>query len=183
MSEHTEPSTDEINSSEVPEWTKPTIPTDAKLIMLVKEDNFDYGGDLEVAYKLDISRVVANNSVQGNTYTVADEDAGITIPAGTVVPGYVESFDPYHLKRAQASSTTTKARFLIIGTNVNVDGGYVVQSDGYYVFTAPHSYLVGQTYYLSDAAPGGVTNTPPSGIQQTLFYVVDNTTIQLLIGA
>lgn len=174
--------TDEINSDELPVWTGPTIPTDAQLIMLVQEQNFDFGGTLEAAYKLDINKIVANNAIQGNTYTVVDEEASITVPTGTVVPGYVESFDPFHLKRAQASSNTTKARFVILKVNPNVDGGYLVQANGFYTFPEEHDYAVGMTYYLSDSAPGGVTTTAPSGIAQPVFSVVDNRTIRISIG-
>lgn len=174
--------TDEVNAEDLPIWDKPTLPDSAEVIMLTDEQNYDYGGTLTAAYRLPISRIVADNLIQGNTFTVTDETAAITIPAGSVVPGYIEAFDPFLLKRAQASSPTTKARFLILATNPNVDGGYVVQSSGYHVFTAPHGYLVGQTYYLSDSTAGGVTNVAPGGIVQPLFYVVNNTTIQIQIG-
>lgn len=174
--------TDQITSDELPIYDKPTIPADAEIIMLVEEPNYDFGGTLSAAYRLPISRIVANNQIQGNVYTIADETAGITIAENTVVPAYVENFDPFHLKRAQASSNTTKARFLILGENVNVDGGYLVQSNGYYVFPEDHAYLVGQTYYLSDSAPGGVTNVAPGGIVQPLFHVIDSKTIQIAVG-
>lgn len=174
---------EQVNSQDLPIWDKNYLPESAEIIMLVEEQNFDYGGNISAAYRLQMDRIVANNTRQGNVFTITDLEAGITIPEGTVVPAYVESFEPYHLKRSQASSITTKARFMIISRNQNVDGGYVVQSSGYYSFNEPHAYSVGQTYYLSDSASGGVTTVPPSGIVQPLFYVVDALTIQITIGA
>lgn len=176
-------STDQVTSDELPVWDKTTLPADSQFIVLVQEDNYDYGGMVEVAYKVPTSMILANNQIQGSVYTVTDEDAEIVVPDNTVVPAYVESFDPFHLMRAQASSQTSKAKFLIIGRNQNVDGGYLVQSSGYVVFRENHGYDIGQTYYLSDSAPGGVTTVAPSGIVQPLFTVIDAKTLQVTIGA
>lgn len=173
---------EQVNSGELPEWNKNYLPEKAEIIMLVEEENYDYGGEISAAYRLPVDRIVANNTKQGNVFTLTDLEAEIMVPEGTVVPAYVESFEPFHLMRAQASSTTTKARFLIISKNQNIDGGYVVQSSGYYTFNEPHNYSVGQLYYLSSSVTGGVTNVPPSGIVQPLFSVIDNKTIQIMIG-
>lgn len=182
MNEHND-GIEQVNSGDIPVWNKNYLPEEAHIIMLVEEENFDYGGTISAAYRLPLDRIVANNTKQGNIFTVVDIDAQITIPEGAIVPAYIESFEPYSLKRAQASSQTTKARFLILSVNQNVDGGYVVQSSGYYTFTEPHQYSVGQLYYLSATTTGGVTTIAPSPIAQPLFYVIDNQTIQILIGA
>jgi hypothetical protein len=175
-------STDQVSSEDIPVWDKPTIPEDAKIFMLTEEQNYDYGGSLEAAYKLPISRIVASNAIQSTTHTITDKQADITIEDNTVVPAYVETFSPFHLKRAQASSKTTKARFVITGRNQNIDNGYIIQGSGYVVFDGDHDYEIGQTYYLSDSAAGAVTTEVPTNIVQPLFTVIDARTIQLELG-
>ncbi len=173
----------QVGSDDLPIYDKSTLPDNAELIMLTEEQNFDYGGLLSVAYRLQLDRVIANNTKQGNIYSLHAPDAGIAIPDLTVVPAYVEAFDPYELKRAQASSGgVSKAQFLIISTDQNVDDNYIVQASGFYTFSEPHNYSIGVQYYLSDSAPGGVTTTPPPGYVQPLFVPIDPTTIRIQIG-
>lgn len=174
--------TEQVNSTDIPHWDKTTIPESAQVIMLVDENNQDYGGTIQAAYRLDVDRLVANNTRQGNIYSLDAPGADISVPEGTIVPAYVESFAPYALKRAQASSQTTKAQFLIISLDQNVDDAYVVQSSGFYTFPVAHEYQVGVPYYLSDSAAGGVTTIAPVGIAQPLFTAINLTTIQVLIG-
>lgn len=172
--------TEQIASDAVPVWDKPVLPIDAELIVLVNEENFDFGGTIQNAYRLPLERIAANNALQGNTAVIYSPNADISIPEGKVVPAYVESFDPHLTKRAQASSETTKAQFLIIGRTQNVDDSYDVQSSGFYKFPVDHTYEVGQVYYLSDSAPGGVTTeAPTSSTVQKLFTVLDSKTIQI----
>lgn len=178
--------TEQINSEDLPIYPGLTLPEDAHLIILVDEANYDFGGNLQAAYRLELSRVIPNGTKQGITYSLlatGDDGADIAIPDASVVPAYVESFDPWSTKRAQASDETTKAKFLIISLNQNVDDAYVIQAAGFYSFPTTHEYEVGKTYYLSDSAPGGVTNVAPPGIVQPLFYVIDNKTILIDIGA
>lgn len=182
MSENCEDETLLINEGDVPIYDQPTLPDGAKLIMFVDEDNFDYGGTISVAYRLPLSRVIPSSAYSGLTYSLNDDNAGISIPDQTVVPGYVEAFEPYGLNRAQASSETSKAQFLIVGTDQNIDNNYILQSTGFYRFPTTHNYVIGQQYYLSDSAPGGVTTVPPSPIAQKLFIPVDQSTIRIQIG-
>lgn len=175
--------TEQIESSDLPLYDKATLPGTGKLVLLVDQPDYDNGGQVTVAYQLPLSRVVPGSAPQSVAYSLNDPDAGITIPDETVVPGYVEGFGSFDLKRAIATSSTTKARFLIVGIDQNIDGNYIIQGTGFYSFPTVHGYTPGNTYYLSDTAAGGVTNTPPSGIAQPLFYVVDQKTILITIGA
>jgi hypothetical protein len=180
-----DPGIEQVNSEDLPIYSKSTLPDDAFLILLANEQNFDFGGTIQNAYRLDLDRVIPNNTKQGVTYSLqanGPDGADISIPDGTVVPAYVETFDPYRTLRAQASSQTTKAQFLIISLNQNVDENYIIQSSGFYTFPTTHNYDIGKTYYLSDSAAGGVTDTPPSSIVQPLFQVVDERTILVKIG-
>jgi hypothetical protein len=174
--------TEQIESSDLPVYDKATLPTDAKLILLVDQPDYDNGGQVNVAYRLPLSRVMPGSAPQHVAYSLSDVDAGITIPDEEIVPAYVESFGNFDLKRAQANSSTTKAKFLIVGLDPNVDGSYIIQGSGFFSFPTVHGYNVGQTYYLSDSTPGGVTTTPPSGIAQPLFTAVDQKTILIQIG-
>lgn len=174
---------EQVASDALPTWEAPSLPANAKLIILVDEMNYDFGGTIQNAYKLDLDRIAANNLRQGNTTVLYSEGADISIPAGKVVPAYVESFDPHLTKRAQASSETTKAQFLILGRTQNVDDSYDVQSSGFIKFASDHTYEVGQVYYLSDSAPGGVTTDAPDGSYvQKLFTVIDSKTLQVSLG-
>lgn len=166
-----------INSKDVPEYDKPNLPATGEVIVFVEEDNFDYGGKIDLAYRLPLDRIVPTNSQQSTSYSIEAPGAGIAVPDQTVVPAYVEAFDPYALKRAQANNATSLAQFLIIQPDQNVDDNYVIQGSGFYRFPTTHNYLVGQQYYLSDSAAGGVTATPPAGTKQKLFIPVDASTI------
>lgn len=171
-----------INSDQVPEYDKPTLPDTGEVIIFVEEDNFDYGGKIDLAYRLPLRRIVPTNSLQSTSYSIEAPDAGIAVPGETVVPGYVEAFDPYLLKRAQSNNASSLAQFLIISTDQNIDDNYVIQGSGFYRFPTTHNYLVGQQYYLSDSAAGGVTTTPPAGTKQKLFIPVDQSTILINIS-
>lgn len=175
--------TEQIDSSDLPVYDKPTLPEKGQLVLLVEEPDYDCGGEMVSAYRLPLNRVLPGGSKQSLVYSLSDVDAGITVPDNAVVPAYVESFGDFNLKRAIATSSTSKARFLIIGADPNIDGNYLVQNGGFFSFPTVHNYNVGQTYYLSDSVAGGVTSNPPSGIAQPLFYVVDQKTIALNIGA
>lgn len=180
---HNDPGIEQVNSDDLPVYSKSTLPDDAFLILLANEPNFDFGGTIQNAYRLDLDRVVPNNTKQGVTYSLlANDGADIAIPDGTVVPAYVETFDPHRTLRAQASSATTKAQFLIISLNQNVDDSYIIQSSGFYTFPTTHNYDIGKTYYLSDSAAGGVTDVAPPGNVQPLFQVIDERTISIRIG-
>lgn len=173
----------QIGSDEVPVYNKSALPADAEIIILAEEQNFDYGGLLSVAYRLPLDRIIPNSSRHNVWYSLNSPDANIAVPINSVVPAYVESFNPFELKRAQATSGgTSKAQFLIVSLDQNVDDNYILQSSGFFSFDEPHNYNIGQTYYLSDSAPGGVTDTPPPGYVQQLFVPVDPTTIRILIG-
>lgn len=171
-----------VSSDDLPLWSQSSLPETGEVVMIVEEQNFDAGGLISAAYRLPVERLVPNNQRQGNVYSLAAVDSGITVPVGTVVPGYVEPFEPYEVKRANATDETSKAQFLIIGQDQNIDDNLVIQSGGFYTFDEPHDYLIGQTYYLSDTANGGVTNTPPPGYVQPLFVAVDNKTLRILLG-
>lgn len=174
--------TEQIPSDGLPIWDKPLLPENSTIIVLVDEENYDFGGTVQNAYRLELDRIASNNALQGSTSVLYSAGADISIPTGTVVPAYVESFDPHLTKRAQASSNTTKAQFLIIGRTQNVDDSYDIQSSGFHKFTEDHTYEVGQVYYLSDSAPGGVTTDAPTGaLVQKLFTVIDKKTIQINI--
>lgn len=172
-----------IDSADLPLYDGATLPATGKLILLVEKQDYDNGGTIQAAYRIPLSRIVPGSAPQGVAYSLSDVDAAISIPDETVVPGYVEGFGSFDLKRAIATSSTTKAKFLIISTDQNVDGSYIIQGAGFYSFPTVHGYTPGNTYYLSDTAPGGVTNVPPSGIAQPLFYVVDQKTILITIGS
>ena len=174
--------TEQIQSSDLPVYDQATLPQDAKLILLVDKPDYDNGGQINVAYRLPLSRVMPGSAPQSVVYSLADPDAGITITEGEVVPAYVEGFGNFDLKRAIASSSTTKARFLIVALDQNIDGNYLIQGSGFFSFPTVHGYTVGHTYYLSDSSAGGVTDTPPPGIAQPVFYVVDQKTILVTIG-
>lgn len=174
--------TELINSDDLPIYSKPTLPDTAWVVLLAEEPNYDFGGVLSAAYRLDLDRLVPNGTKQSLTYSLTatgTNGADISIPTGVVVPAYVEQFAPFQTKRAQATGAPTKAQFLIISLDQNVDDNYIIQSAGFYTFAATHSYDVGKIYYLSDSAPGGVTSVPPVGIVQPLFTVVDSTTIKI----
>lgn len=177
---------EQVNADDLPIYNKSTLPDDANLVLLVDEVNHDFGGTLQAAYRLPLDRVVPNNTKQGVVYSVHAtglNGADIAIAQGTVVPAYVESFDPYEIKRAQAVAPgASKAQFLIVSHDQNVDDNYIVQSSGFYTFPDTHNYDIGKTYYLSESAAGGVTDVQPSGIVQPLFSVVDSRTIRIHIG-
>lgn len=181
MDEHQH--TQQINSSDVPIYTEVNLPAEGTVILLTEERNYSEGGTIQTAYQLPLSRLIPNNSVQKVSYSRFSEGAGIAVPDRSVVPAYIENFEPYNLKRAQASSQTTKARFIIVGLDSNIDDSYIIQGSGYYSFPQDHQYEVGATYYLSDTVSGGVTTTAPSTIAQPLFTVIDRKTIQITIGA
>lgn len=174
---------EQIPSDSLPKWDSPVLPEDAVVIILVNETNHDFGGSVQNAYQLELSRVAANNRLQGNTTTVFSEGADISIPEGAIVPAYVESFDPHLVKRAQASSETTRAQFLIFGRTQNIDDSYDIQSSGFLKFAEDHNYEVGQEYWLSDSSPGGVTTDEPNNAYaQKLFTVIDSKTLQVNLG-
>lgn len=176
--------TQQINADDLPVYGGATLPQDAALVILVEEPNYGPdGGTINLAYQLPLDRIVPTNAVQKISYSLFAEDAGINVPALTVVPAYIETFEPFLLKRASAASSVTKAQFLIVATDPNVDDGYIIQSSGYYKFPEAHGYSLGQKYYLSDTVIGGVTLTAPSGVVQPLFTVIDAVTIQVTIGA
>lgn len=169
----------QASSDDMTIYDKNTLPNNAEIIMLTEEQNFDYGGLLSVAYRLPLSRIIPTSSSSNLWYYITDEEADIPVPDTTVVPAYTEPFDPYGIKRAQASSPSTTAHYLIVGLNPNIDDNYIIQADGFYTFPEPHSYNIGQQYYLSDSSAGGVTDTPPPGIQQKLFIPIDRRTIRI----
>lgn len=176
--------TEQVQTDDLPIYSKSTLPDNANVIVLVDEENYATGGTLQAAYRLGLDRIVPTNTRQSVTYSLhanGTEGADITIPAGTVVPAYVEAFDPYSVKRAQATSDTSLAQFLIIGLNQNVDDEYIVQNTGFYTFESAHTYNVGSLYYLSDSTTGGVTSTKPANNVQPLFRVVDTKTIAINI--
>lgn len=175
--------TQEIQSSELPIYDKASLPVSGKLVLLVEEPDYDNGGNIVAAYRIPLSRIAPGAAPQSVLYSLSDPDAGIVIPDGEIVPAYVESFGNFDLKRAQATSTPTKAKFLIVGMDQNIDGNYIIQSSGFFSFPTVHEYAVGNTYYLSDSVSGGVTTTPPPGIAQPLFFVVDQKTILIQIGS
>ena len=145
---------EQINSDDLPLYSKSTLPDDAFLILLANEPNFDFGGTIQNAYRLNLDRVVPNSTKQGISYSLASPSGtDIDIPDGTVVPAYVEQFSPNEVMRAQANSATTEAQFIIISYNQNIDGSYIIQGNGFYTFPAAHSYDIGKTYYLSDVLP------------------------------
>jgi hypothetical protein len=172
-----------IDSADLPLYSGANLPPTGKLILLVDQPDYDNGGQISAAYRIPLSRIVPGNAPQSVVYSLNDPDAGITVPDETVVPGYIEGFGSFNLKRAIATDSTTKAKFLIVSTDQNIDDNYIIQADGFYAFPTVHGYTPGNTYYLSDTAAGGVTNTPPAGIAQPLFYVVDQKTILVTIGA
>lgn len=176
--------TQQINADDLPVYSGAQLPADAVLVILVEEPNYGPdGGTINLAYQLPLERIVPTNAIQKLSYSLYAPDAGISVPALTVVPAYIESFEPFALKRASATSNTTKAQFLIVATDPNVDDGYIIQSNGYFKFPTAHGYSIGQKYYLSDTVIGGVTVTAPSSVVQPLFVVLDATTIQINIGA
>lgn len=177
------PQIEQVDTDDLPIYSQSTLPDNANLIVLVDEQNYDFGGTLQAAYRLPLDRVVPTNTRQNVSYSLkATGGADINIPAGAVVPAYVEAFDPYNVVRAQASSSTSMAQFLIIGLNQNVDDTYVVQNTGFYTFTEPHTYDIGAQYYLSDSVTGGVTTSKPSSNAQPLFRAIDAYTIAINIG-
>lgn len=172
--------TEEIHSDELPLYNRATLPQSGQLILLVEEPNNDCGGKMSGAYRLPLDRITPGSTFQSNTYSLDPANPGIVVPDDEVVPAYVETFSPFNVMRAQADDSTTKAKFLIIANDQNIDENYIIQSSGYLAFKAVHSYQVGQTYYLSATTPGGVTTTPPADAQP-LFYVVDQKTIQIVL--
>ena len=175
--------TQQINSGDLPVYDKPQLPTNGSIILLTEEPNYSDGGTIQLAYQLPVDRIFPNNSVQKVSYSLFSEGADINVPSGNVVPAYVETFEPYTIQRANASNTTTRAQFLIVGVDNNVDNSYIIQNAGYYSFPTTHNYEVGQKYYLSDTVNGGVTTNPPNNKIQPLFIAVDKKTIQILLGA
>lgn len=173
----------QVGSDEVPVYNKSSLPQDAQIIILTEEQNFDYGGLLSVAYRLDLDRIIPSSARHNVWYSINSPDANISVPLGAVVPAFVESFSPYGLQRAQATiGGSSRAQFLIVSLDQNIDDNYVIQSSGFFTFDEPHNYDIGQTYYLSDSSAGAVTNTPPPGVVQPLFVPVDPVTIRILIG-
>lgn len=174
--------TEQIESADLPIYDKATLPDSGKLILLVDQNDYDNGGKITAAYRLPLERIMLGDAPPAVAYTLVDPDADIAVPEGEVVPAYVESFGTFDIQRAVASSISSKAKFLIIGANQNVDGGYIIQSSGFYSFPTVHGYAPGMTYYLSDSVAGGVTTTAPASIAQPLFYAVDQKTIMVMIG-
>ena len=175
--------TQQLNSSDLPLYDKPQLPTDATVILLTEEVNYGPdGGKIQLAYQLPIDRIVPNNAVQKVSYSLQSVSAGINLPSQTVIPAYIETFEPYTIQRANGADDTTRAQFLIVGLNPNVEDSYIIQDSGYYSFPTVHNYEVGQKYYLSNTVNGGVTTTPPVDNPQVLFLPVDTKTIQILIG-
>lgn len=174
--------TEQIGSQDLPLYDKPTLPEKGQLVLLVEEPDYDCGGTMVAAYRLPLNRVVPVSAQRGLAYSLADADAGITVADQTIVPAYVESFGSFNIKKAIASSSTTKAKFIIVSNDPNVEDSYIIQGSGFFSFSTVHAYNPGQTYYLSDSVSGGVTTTPPPGIAQPLFYVVDQKTILISIG-
>lgn len=171
-----------IDSADLPVYDQATLPPTGKLVLLVDQPDYDNGGTIVAAYRLPLSRVVPGSAPQSVLYSINDPDAGISIPDASVVPAYVESTGDFNVIRSIATDTTTKAKFLIVGVDPNIDGNYIIQASGFYSFPTVHDYVPGNTYYLSDTTPGGVTNVAPAGIAQPLFYVVDQKTILIKIG-
>lgn len=175
--------TQQINSSDLPVYDKPQLPTNGHIILLTEEPNYGPdGGKIQLAYQLPLDRLVPNNAVQKVSYSLQSVSSDINVPSATVVPAYVETFEPYTIQRANGSDDTTRAQFLIVGLNPNIDDSYIIQKDGYYSFPTVHNYEVGQKYYLSPTVNGGVTTTPPPDNPQVLFLPVDRKTIQILLG-
>lgn len=167
-----------IGAGDVPTWSQSDIPESATIYMTLEEADQLNGGNILATYRLELSRILPVNSENSIIYSLHDDIADIAVPSGQVVPAYVEAFDPYRVKRAQAVNPgTSLAQFLIVALDQNVDNNYVVQASGFHKFQEPHNYLIGQQYYLSDSAAGGVTNVAPSGLVQKLFIPVDEFTL------
>jgi len=175
--------TQQLNSSDLPMYDKAELPQNGTIILLTEENNYGPdGGKIQLAYQVPLNRLIPNNAIQKVSYTLQSVSAGINLPAETVIPAYVETFEPYTIQRANGSDDTTRAQFLIVGLNPNIEDSYVIQRSGYYTFPTIHNYEVGQKYYLSPTVNGGVTTTPPADNPQVLFLPVDQKTIQILIG-
>jgi hypothetical protein len=174
--------TEQIDSADLPLWDGANLPPTGKLVLLVEQNDYDNGGKIQAAYRLPLNRVVPGSAPQSVLYSLNDPDAGIDVAEDEIFPAYVEGFGSFDLKKALATASNTKARFIITGKDPNIADNYIIQGSGFYSFPTVHTFTPGNIYYLSDTTPGGVTNTPPGGIAQPLFYVVDQKTILITIG-
>lgn len=177
---------EQVETGDLPVYSKSVLPDHANVIVLVDEENYAIGGTLQAAYRLPLDRIVPTNTRQSVPYSLhanGDNGADIAIPSGEVIPAYVEAFNPFLVKRAQAATDTSLAQFLIISLNQNVDDEYIVQNTGFYTFEQPHNYGIGKLYYLSPSTTGGVTDAKPANYAQPLFRVVDEKTIAIEISA
>lgn len=167
-----------IDASDVPIYSLPTLPTEAYIPLVVRQDDPSCGGSLLALYHLPLSRITPGGTFQNNTYSLAGNGFNASVPVDQVIPGYVRITPPNDIR--QANATAGRAQFLIIEADPNVSGSYIVQRNGVYTFSEPHNYVVGYDYYLAEA-DGQVTTVAPVTNPQKLFTVLDSMTILISI--
>ena len=172
--------TENIDSTDVPVYSQPELPEKAYLPIFVEMKSPTCVGTELNLFNLPLDRVTPGGTFQTNTYSLTGNGAVITVPDKQVVPAFVGSTLPHLLTQADASAAVTKARVLILGVDPNDSTRYIVQASGFYSFPVNHAYIIGYQYYLSDTT--GQVSTTPGTINQPLFYVVDQKTIQINLG-
>ena len=168
----------------ISEWNKPELPEGSELLLFVNSSS-DACADLDNIYRLPLGRILPGSAFQQNTYSVYAPTGSLTPPATTalkVIPAYTDINQPYTINAAKADSSTTLAKYLVIGEDPNATDRVYIQSSGYYTFPSAHIYkdFIGKTFYVSDTVPGEVVSTAPA-IAQPVFLVIDATTIQILL--
>lgn len=170
-----------IDSTDVPVYSMPELPEVAYFPMFVETDDPSCGGKTLDVFNLPLNRVTPGGTFQTNTYSLAGNGSALVVPNNQVVPAYVKTTLPHDVTRAVATSNTTLAKFLVLAKDANDSTRFITQGNGYYSFPINHNYIIGYTYYLSDTI--GEVSTTPGTVNQPLFYVMDQKTIQILIGA
>ena len=170
----------------VSEWDKPELPEGSEVLLFVTPKKNKICPELDSIYRLPIGRILPGSTFQPNTYSVY-APAGSVAPPTTykVIPAFTNQNGTNIVTAARADSTSTLAKYIIIGDDPNADDRVYIQSSGYLTFPNAHTYKdnIGKTYYLSATESGEVVSTAPTSpnTAQPLFVVIDATTIQIIV--
>lgn len=162
-----------INSKDIPVWDAGVVlPPSAQLLMFVTERDQSCGQSLPFIYKLPTSQVLPSGQANPWTITLPGNGASIILPEGEVRAGYVFNNQPHDIRLANDNEAL--AKFMIVGTDTDNTGSYLVQTTGVYSFPGEHKYTVGYNYYLGLNGQPVIEET-----SQHLFYVLDDRRISI----
>lgn len=134
------------------------------------------------AWRLPIERILAGGEFNRMQYSIDKKTSKLEVNIDQVTPAFIPGPNA-SIEEAIGDAEQNKAHFLVVGEDSNAKNNVIIQSSGFLTFPRTHAYQVGKTYYLHQTEKGGVTSVKPStGVVQPLFTVVDELTINIIIG-